>query len=424
MAVVSKNILQFWSSPYLKNIFSVSLGSFLAQIINFFANIIIARIYSPQEYGVFAVFNYILGILLVFGNFKLDINVLIEKNISSAHYYIKSSFYLSILFSLISLIIFYFYSHFNHYDFDFLWYVLFALMYVLMVNNQVNWMYLNRMREYTFQGKWRVIESIISNIGIMAFHHLHSIGIVLGYFVSNLIVFLGLSKKTKLFQYLQKNTTDSINHSLWQDIKNNSFIVYQSLLETMQFSLIPILFADYLNIVAMYSMSIRILQVPVRVIILPLTQVFMSQASEYIHQHQPIKNFCLKNFYLVLAVLLPIALIVLFGGNFIFQILLGKQWHGTSDIANILLIWIMTDTLKSPFVQLFYIFKEQKTYFYFYLTGISGILIVYLISNLLKLNAVSQIFAISVFETIVIILILIYIYKMIVFYEKNKHDEN
>lgn len=417
--LVFGNLKEWISSEYLKNILSVSVGSFVAQIINFFSNLLIGRLYAPDAYGEFALFNYVLGTLLVFGNLKLDINVLIEQKNSKISAFAYVSFVLSLIFSFVSCMIFYAYNSFTHHYFNVFWYIVFVWTYIFMVNNQFNWMFLTRLKEYKFQGFWRIVESIFSNGFIILLYPLQSLGIALGYLISNLIVFIGLSKKTLFFSEIKNFNTSTLDADIYSDIKNNRFIIYQSLLETLQFSLIPFLFSEHSGLIGMYSMSIRIMQVPVRVLILPLTQVFMSNISEYIHQKKSIKGFYRKNFYLMLGVLLPISLMFLLGGKFIFSFLLGKNWSDTFIITNILLAWIMIDILKAPFVQLFYIFKQQKIYYYFYLAIVFSIFFIGTLSIYLNINVFSALTIIAVIETFIVISIIFYTYFLVLRYEKS-----
>ena len=65
---------------FIKNFFKISFGSFIAQCLQFFVWLIAVKYYTPEDFGVYAVYTTWLGLLSVVSTGKYEMSIMAAKN--------------------------------------------------------------------------------------------------------------------------------------------------------------------------------------------------------------------------------------------------------------------------------------------------------------------------------------------------------
>ena len=69
-----------FSSIFMKNVSKLALGTGIAQLITILASPILTRIFSPEQYGIFALFISMITILSVFSTFRYEYAIVLPKS--------------------------------------------------------------------------------------------------------------------------------------------------------------------------------------------------------------------------------------------------------------------------------------------------------------------------------------------------------
>ena len=93
-------------SGFNKNFLSLISGTSIAQIIPILIAPILSRLYSPEDFGLYAFYIGIVGVLSVISTFKYEMAIIIPKNKLVVNQLLQISIFSSILISLISSEIF------------------------------------------------------------------------------------------------------------------------------------------------------------------------------------------------------------------------------------------------------------------------------------------------------------------------------
>lgn len=67
------------NNSFIKKIITLMSGTVLSQIINFFAMIVIVKIYSPEEFGEYALFSSISAVLVVMLAGRYELAIILPK---------------------------------------------------------------------------------------------------------------------------------------------------------------------------------------------------------------------------------------------------------------------------------------------------------------------------------------------------------
>lgn len=102
-------------SEFTKNIVTLMTGTAIAQAIPIAISPILTRIYSPEDFGVFALFVAIISILGNIANAKYELAIMLPKKDEDAINIFALGFLITCIISIIMLI---FVITFNHYFID------------------------------------------------------------------------------------------------------------------------------------------------------------------------------------------------------------------------------------------------------------------------------------------------------------------
>lgn len=97
----------FSRSDFLRNVLTLISGTVLAQAIPVALSPMLSRIYTPEEFGVFAIFSSIASALAVVATFRYELAIMLpEKSVSAANL-LRLSFLITLL---LSTFLFFLYS--------------------------------------------------------------------------------------------------------------------------------------------------------------------------------------------------------------------------------------------------------------------------------------------------------------------------
>ena len=100
----------FYKSDFLKNITTLLSGTILANLIAVAIQPLLSRIYSPEEFGTFTIYLSIIGMLAPAGNLKYEGAIVLPESDRKASALLLASVLISFSFSIVWLIIFFFFD--------------------------------------------------------------------------------------------------------------------------------------------------------------------------------------------------------------------------------------------------------------------------------------------------------------------------
>jgi len=374
-------------SKFNRNVITLVTGTTIAQVIPIAISPILTRIYTPESFGLFALYMSILMIFsgLVSGRYELAI--LIPKNSSDAKHIVVFSIILSFLMSFILFILFIVFSN--------------RIVSVLNNNEILSWLYMlplnvfimstvsilfcwnNRVRNYKNLSNNQVIKGTVqgfSNVVIGSIAKIEG-GLILGTFLGSLTSILYLITKTKYdFRGFKPRKLKSLA-LLKKYIKFPKYMVPSGLLEGMSMQL-PVFFLGSFfgsSVVGFYSLSQRIIRLPVMLIGASIASVFRQEASFHLAGEGSCRSIFERTFKkLFLMATIPFILFY-FVAPELFRFVFGKEWEVAGNYVQILMPMFYLQFIVSPLSGMFMLAEKQQYDLYMQVYLVIGVLLAFIV---------------------------------------------
>ncbi len=342
-------------SDFGRNVLTLMTGTAIAQAIPIAISPILTRIYSPSEFGLFALFLSVVTIpaLIVTGRYELAI--MLPKKDDDAMNIVLSSITISFF---VSVIVFFVVFIFNENITDlleneeisnWLYFIPFTVFMTGLYKSLDYWF--NRKKEYKDISSNKILQSGVtggSNL-IFGFGGLTNIGLIFGNLFGQ---FLTTSYFARIFykKYKMEIKLNKIkSYALLKKYKK--FPIYNmpnAVIDGLRLSGISILIAKFYTtaVLGQFSLAWRMVQMPASIIGSSITQVFYQNISTI--DNSKLFNYVNRFiFKMALIAFIPFLLLYLYG-KIIFMFIFGESWGMAGEIVEILVPWLYLNFISSP----------------------------------------------------------------------------
>ncbi|HAR4323848.1 TPA: type 8 capsular polysaccharide synthesis protein Cap8K [Staphylococcus aureus] len=408
-------------NKFIGDSFLMILSSGIAQVILIITTPIITRLYSPAEFGEFTIFSNIAMILIPIINARYDLLIVNAKNDRSANILSQISFLISLLILLILIPILAISAWlYPNFILDFI-FIIIMLFLVSLTNIFTN--YLNKERKYkvlslinVFRAGSMALLQII--FGLLS---LGSLGLIIGFSLSYITgITLGYKTFKKHFNIVRnKEETKALF------LENKNQLVYSTpsiLLNSLSFSVVVFFIGIlYTNTeVGIYGMAIRVLGIPVTIISLGLSKIFMQQANDYYIERGNFRNLLLKfsSTLVIVSIILYVPL-YLFSEELV-NILLGHSWVDAITVIKIVIPLFVIRLIVSTVSLSVIVLQKQQLELILQALFLIGTTVTFVISKMLNLTFLNFV---SINTTVLIVSYMIF-FIALYYFAKNKQFKN
>lgn len=349
-------------------------GTTIAQAIPIAISPILTRLYSPDDFGVFALFVAITTLLGNLTNGKYELAIMLPRKEEDAINITALGFIITVLISLM-LLIFISLAH------DYL---------VGVLNNEGirGWLYLapitvffigffnlltyfnNRKGHYKDIANATIIKSVVAAIVQLTIGFMKSgaTGLISGQLMSQLFANMRLIKNiVKDKEFFSKISKIRMLRVAKRYNKFPKFEILSGMLNTGSSHLPTLLFSVFFNstVVGFYSLSHRVLALPMGVVGNSVGQVFLQKIStmkqDRFALYQLVKGTFEKLF---LIGLIPMVTIATYG-DYLFTLIFGSEWLVAGQYSQLLSLWLFLVFVTSPLSRLLIVLEKQRELFLF-----------------------------------------------------------
>lgn len=355
-------------SEFSRNVITLMTGTTIAQAIPIAISPILTRIYTPEDFGLFALY---MSFLMIFGSLvagRYELAILIPKNDKDAKHIVVYSIILSFLISFILLIIVIIFKNqivdlLNNDQIDVWLYILpFNIFIVSTVSILYYWN--NRNKDYKRLSTNQIIQSSIqgtTNV-VIGFISKVNAGLILGTIMGGVSSLFYLSTKTKNdFIDFKFNKLRAIL-LMKKYIKFPKFMVPSGLLENFSAQLPIFLLGSFFgpSIVGFYSLSQRIIRVPIMLIGTSIGSVFRQEASLQLAKSGDCRNIFKSTFKKLFIIATIPFIIFYFIAPSLFSFVFGHRWIVAGEYAQILTLLFYLQFIVNPLSSMFMIAEKQQ----------------------------------------------------------------
>ncbi len=404
-------IKDIFKSSFARSAAVITGGTAIAQLLNAVFYPVITRLYSPGEFGVFAIFMAILGILVIIGTLRYENCIPIAEDDEKAINSLALSFIvLFILLVLITLIFFAFgckiLSWLNA-EALIKYKYLISLGLLLAVSSNILMQWGFRKKSFKNIARTKVSRSVAMNATQVG---LGSIGIgplglllgkISGESAGSATLGLSLLKKDKHLLSLI-----SFNKIKWAARRYIWFPMYSTPSQLFNKAGIelPIFFITSIygsSVVGLYGLAHLIVSLPVVLIGVSVSDVFYAEAAS-LGKKNPlrIKDMSQKLLKRLLVIgIVPLFVLLLFG-PFLFGFVFGSEWYEAGIYARIISLLVFVRFIFTPVSRIFFVFEKQKTALILNFIRLVLVLTTFLAASLFNLNSY---YAVSLYSFAMII---------------------
>lgn len=357
-------------SEFNQNVLTLMTGTTLAQAIPIAISPILTRIYTPEDFGVFALFLSITSIASVAATGRYELAIMLPKKDKHAINIVVLSTIITLLISFTSLIIIFIFNSQitnllgNSKISSWLYFIPITVLLTGFYQSLNYWN--NRKKRYKRLAISRIIQSgatATPNL-TMGFSGLGGSGLILSRiigqgFATYILGKLTLKEDKALFKEIKKLKIFALAKRYIQFPK---FDILASILNASSHQATHILFNAIFNstIAGYFYLTQRIIGLPITFIASAITDVFKEEASRDFNKLGNAKTIYKSTFTkLFILSLVPSILLYIYAID-LFIIVFGEDWKVAGEYTQILTPMLFLRFISSPLSFMLYIGEKQK----------------------------------------------------------------
>lgn len=342
-------------SGFARNVLKLMTGTVISQAIAVLMIPVIARLYSPEDYGIFTRYFGIVMIVSVIITFRYDQMIVLQKKKKDAINLLVLALMITVAVSLLSFIIVLIapetVSDLLKTEGIGIWLIYLPLSFLLFGIFQILENYLLRKKDFNKMRAGTISQSFtksIVNIALGLFSYIKG-GLIFGYIAGQIVVVIIYSAKRFKSLYLNIRKYFEWNYCLELARKYRKTVlpliptnVLGSLTNYMPFFIL----STYTS--GIYGMCFNIVNLPMLVIGKALSDVSFKHTIDIINSGNSLAEYIEKIFArLLVFAILPVLLLALFAQP-LFTFILGAEWRMTGLYVQILLPYFFFRFITYP----------------------------------------------------------------------------
>lgn len=364
MRTIREIIKNPFQSEFYGNIFNLFSGMFLARLFPALFALIIVRIYTPENFGIFVLYLTIASVLSILGTGKYEHAIILTDSGEQKRHLFQLSQKINLAFNgivFISVLLYIIIAGIEN-SHRILMLLLIPLYSFFLGAVQV---IRNIFISYKRFGNLSVLEifrSILTGSLQCLFFIWPETGLFLGAVIAQAVVFFWYSFKLPETRGFRIKRFSAAEKELMQRYIN--FPKFSVASETFNFvsSQLPIFMIKPFfgeTMLGLYSFSHRYISVPIQLISISISRVYIQKAQSLKSKKEELAELTLSLFKRQFWGIIPFGILGLWGTE-IFGFLFGSEWEFSGYLAQLISPWLFMVMLSSPLSSILIVFEKQK----------------------------------------------------------------
>jgi O-antigen/teichoic acid export membrane protein len=348
-------------NSYLQDVSTLSLGTLISQLIPLILSPYLARVFTPEDFGIFGVFFALTAVFGVSSAAKYDIATLIPRKDKHAVNLAIIALFFCFLTSFLLAIFLIFYEYFDNNNTIinnsyYLWIIgLPAAVLFTGIFNVLN--YLNtRFENYNDIAKAKIYKSAALSFSQIFFgaYSFGALGLCLGLIISNIFANFKLAKNIIINKIYNKTISIDKIKELTYEYRIYPLSVNPSSFVNSITTYMPLFFIIKISgeaISGSFFFATRLISIPSALIGKAISQVFFQKISSLKANKKKCKPIFFQTVKSLILIALPFTLVTFSFAPMIFELIFGPQWIEAGIIAKylglIFFIQFITSTVSN-----------------------------------------------------------------------------
>ena len=373
---------------FLRDTGTLLSGSLIAQGIAFLAYLVLGRLFTPDDFGLYNIFYSYIEVLIILFTCKYELAIVIADSDDEALQLKRLTLRLNALFSVllltVALILALTHTHLSSLPPQL--YLLIPPMVFFCGTTRVYTFLFNRYKQYSQIATSEVVTSLGGTVlkilfGLLntSLQFLHTLGMPLGTILGKVAGNIYYRLKIENLKLKIENSEQQlIGRSRGISILNSQFSIYKNFpLYAMPKELVSSFSANlpfiWLSIhfdnalIGLFGLALTLTMRPVGILANAFEKVFFASYSERVRQHQPLWRDTLRFVGVLNAVVIPVVVVAFFFAEPLFTFLFGDKWVGTGYYVRCIIPWLVVLLNATSLAFVANIFSTQRIDFFFQL---------------------------------------------------------
>lgn len=339
-------------------------GTASSQVLLVLAAPILTRLYSPEDFGLVAVYAGLLGLVVVVASLRYELAIpLPEDDLEAAHIVVLSLLMVLGMTILSSCAVFFFG------DFiclklnvpvlaSYLW--LLPIGVLLAGTYKVFNYWAIRARNFSSIASTKIRQSLVTLLIQLIAFKAGGVGLLIGQAGGHCVGSLTLAKSAFSNDGFKKIGLAGTRKAAVRYRRFPIFSTWEGFINTAGFQLPPLMFSVFFNTGAagFYSLSNRVLLLPMSLIGTAVGQVFFSSAAEA-HRAGNTASLIVRIYDNLAHIAMPPTVILIMVGPDLFALVFGESWRQAGEFARWMAPWLFSVFVSSPLSTLFSVMEKQ-----------------------------------------------------------------
>jgi len=356
-------------SEFSRNVLTLMTGTTIAQAIPIAISPILTRIYTPEDFGVFAFFISIVAIFGSISSARYEQAILLPISEEDSFHIFALGFLLITFLSLFLLLLVFVFEScivniFQNQELAFFMYFVPITVFVVGLFNLLNY-FNNRKREYSDMAKASVLKAVVLALTQVSIGFIKegAHGLITGQILSQAAANVKLAKnifRNKKFLEifnLKKMKRVAVEHRRFP-----KFQVPHVLLSTTSSNLPVYIFTSFFSttITGFYSLAIRIVLTPMMIIAGSSAKVYNERLSKRYENKEDTYSFSVEFLKNLSFKILPFIVLIAVFSPELFAFIFGEAWREAGTFTRILSPWLFLNVMVASIAFIPSLVGKQK----------------------------------------------------------------
>ena len=366
---------------FLRDSGTLLSGSLIAQGIAFLAYLVLGRLFTPDDFGLYNIFYSYIEVLIILSTCKYELAIVIADSDDQAAALTRLTLRLNALFSslllLIALVLALF--HVTPSSLPPQLYLLIPPMVFFCGTTRVYTFLFNRYKHYRQIATSEVVTSLGGTLlkilfGLLsgAMQLFHTLGLPLGTILGKVAGNIYYRLQVKKYELRTKTSLPHPNTSYFIALSSSfkNFPLYtmpkelvSSFSANLPFLWLSVHFDNAL--IGLFGLALTFTMRPVGILANAFEKVFYASYSEKVRQLQPLWRDTLRFTLALNAVVVPVVVVAFFFAEPLFTFLFGAKWVGTGYYVRCIIPWLVVLLNANSLAFVANIFSTQRIDFFF-----------------------------------------------------------
>lgn len=350
-------------SEFGRNVLTLMTGTVIAQAIPIILTPILTRVYTPENFGILAIYMTIISIIGIIITGRYELAIVLPRSNKAALDIFSASLYISSTITIASLILVYFFwsdiTELLNQPVLTYWIYSAPIIGFIVGLQQILTYWKIRQKNFKSISASKITQSLTSSLSQVLFGLVNfgPRGLIIGYIFGLTLSTIPLLKKNNIT--LGKNKLRIIR-LLKKYIKFPTFNLTNALLDSFRNSSIIFLITLYFGLhhLGLYILAWRMLALPVSLISASIAEPYYQKISTLkANETHTLTLTIIKKLAIISS---AVYLAIFFLSPTIFELFFGDEWREAGEMASVMTPWVFMSFISSPLAHIYSRYNKQN----------------------------------------------------------------